>query len=113
MGAGGVTGAGAGEVPAAQDKMLLVLAAIGFLYILRLVYLVVPWFYRYFLRPAKDLKRYLPFPSLIIDAPSSLSFFLPCPNTTLSLPLSACWPATLFAICYSIHCPILEIGLHC
>jgi len=43
---------------AAPDRMLLVLAAIGLLYILRLVYLVVPWFYGYFLRPAKDLRRY-------------------------------------------------------
>lgn len=56
MGVGGVK-VGALEGSAAQDRMLLVLAAIGFLYILRLVYLVVPWFYGYFLRPAKDLRR--------------------------------------------------------
>lgn len=42
---------------ASPDRTLLVLAAIGLLYILRLVYLVVPWFYGYFLRPAKDLRR--------------------------------------------------------
>ncbi|KAG0595469.1 hypothetical protein M758_UG168900 [Ceratodon purpureus] len=41
-----------------EDRMLLGLAAVGFLYILRLVYLVVPWFYAYFLRPAKPLSRY-------------------------------------------------------
>lgn len=49
------------EGSAAQDRMLLVLAAIGFLFILRFVYLLVLWFYSYFLRPAKNLQRSLSF----------------------------------------------------
>lgn len=50
-------GGGWMEESVLQDMVLLSLAAIGFLYVLRLVYLVVPWCYNYFLRPAKDLKR--------------------------------------------------------
>ncbi|CAM6036456.1 unnamed protein product [Sphagnum compactum] len=38
--------------------MLLLLAAIGFLYVLRLVSLLLPWIYVTFLRPAKSLSRY-------------------------------------------------------
>lgn len=45
------------EDAVAQDRVLLVLAAIGFLYVLRMVYLLVPWIWSYFLRPAKPLSR--------------------------------------------------------
>lgn len=56
MGAGRVKCAA--DKSAAQDMALLVLASVGFLYLLRLVFLAVPWLYRYFLRPAKDLRGY-------------------------------------------------------
>lgn len=46
------------EDAVAQDRVLLVLAAIGFLYVLRMVYLLVPWIWSYFLRPAKPLSRW-------------------------------------------------------
>jgi hypothetical protein len=56
MGAGRVKCAA--DKSAAQNMALLVLASVGFLYLLRLVFLAVPWLYRYFLRPAKDLRGY-------------------------------------------------------
>lgn len=63
-----------------EDRMLLALAAIGFLYVLRLVYLVVPWFYSYFLRPAKPLSRLSssPLASLDDEAQRAYIAFLHC-----------------------------------
>ncbi len=43
---------------ATEYWVLLVLAAIGFLYVLRLISLFLPWIYVTFLRPAKPLSRY-------------------------------------------------------
>ncbi len=53
---GGVKKYSIGEA-AAEYWMLLLLAAIGFLYVLRLVSLLLPWIYVTFLRPAKSLSR--------------------------------------------------------
>jgi 17beta-estradiol 17-dehydrogenase / very-long-chain 3-oxoacyl-CoA reductase len=43
---------------ATEYWVLLVLAAIGFLYVLRLISLFLPWIYVTFLRPGKSLSRY-------------------------------------------------------
>ncbi len=53
---GGVKKYSIGEA-AAEYWILLLLAAIGFLYVLRLVSLLLPWIYVTFLRPAKSLSR--------------------------------------------------------